>query len=293
MRINTNSGAINADRTQYKADRALSQALEKLSSGLRINRASDDPAGLGVSESLRAQHRGLAVNERNIQDGLGFVQTADAALSSISDILQRMRELAVQSANGTVSNTQRQALDLEAAELSAEIDRIGTSTIFNGQNVFTLDPRLQVGPNRTTASNTFLINLRAVTSAALPGINAAGATANTNVSAAGVNLTTRAAASTEIGQFDTAITRFHNYRAQVGAIANRLESMLSTVQATRENITAAESRIRDTDLASAATALARGQIVAQSATAMRAQANLRPQMVLSLLQMPPPTFEKN
>ncbi len=284
MRINDSSVGLPAQRNLFKVDQTLGQALEKLSSGLRINRASDDAAGLGLAERLLGQVRGLSMAERNVQDGLGFLQTADGALSAISDILQRMREMAVEGANGTMTNTQREPLDLEAAELSAEIDRIGTSTIFNGQNVFTLDPIIQVGANQPAGANRITINLQAVTSAALPGLNAAGGTQTTDVSATGVDLSTRTAAQTEIGQFNTAITRYGNYRAQVGALINRLESALLSIQTTRDSLAQAEGRIRNVDKAREVNNLTRGQILVESGTAMLAQANVRRQSVIELIQ---------
>jgi flagellin len=285
MRVNNNIGAINAHRNLYRVDTNLGKSLEKLSSGLRINRASDDAAGLGISESLRAQIRGLSMAERNAQDGLGYMQTADAALQNVSDMLQRMRELAVQSANGTMTATQRTANDLEQSQLAAEIDRIGTSTQFNGTNVFSATALVvQVGANNVAAADRMTITLQAMTAAAVPGLDAAAATDAENVSAATINLTTQAGAQTAIGGIDLAISNFNNFRAQVGAYMNRLEYTISTIQNTRENIMAAESRIRDTDMASEMTQMTKNQILVQSATAMIAQANARPQSVLALLQ---------
>ena len=285
MRVNNNIGAINAHRNLYRVDSNLGKSLEKLSSGLRINRASDDASGLGISESMRAQIRGLAMAERNTQDGLGYVQTADAALSNVSDMLQRMREMAVQSANGTMTATQRQANDIEQGELAAEIDRIGLSTQFNGANVFTATAlTVQVGANNVAAADQLNVTLQAMTAAALPGLNAAAVVTTGNVSAATINLATQVGAQGAIATIDTAISQFNNFRAQVGSFANRLEYTISSIQATRENLVASESRIRDTDMASEMTTLTKNQILVQSATAMLAQANARPQSVLSLLQ---------
>ena len=272
MRVNNNVGAMNAHHNLSRVDWALGKSLEKLSSGLRINRASDDAGGLGVSEMLRAQTRGLAMAERNIQDGMGFLGTADAALNQVSDMLQRMRELAVQSANGTMTDTQRLALTAEKTELETEITRIGTSTTFNGLNVFTAQPTLQIGAD---TANTLATAVGAISAAALP------TSAN---SATTVDITAQANANTAIDDLDDAIAGFNTYRASIGAQINRLEYSLATVQNTRENITAAESRIRDTDMASEMTVLTRNQILTQSATAMLAQANARPQSVLALLQ---------
>ena len=284
MRVNNNVGAVNAHRSLYRVDSNLGKSLEKLSSGLRINRASDDASGLGISESLRAQIRGLAMAERNTQDGLGYVQTADAALSNVSDMLQRMREMAVQSANGTLTATQRTANDIEQGQLAAEILRVGTATQFNGAGVFTATAMtVQVGANNVAAADRLAITLQAMTAVALPGLTAAGVAAATDISAATIDLSTQTGAQTAIGTLDTAISQFNNFRAQVGSFANRLEYTISSIQATRENLVASESRIRDTDMASEMTTLTKNQILVQSATAMLAQANARPQSVLSLL----------
>ena len=271
LRINTNIAAINTHRNMGITDLALSKSLEKLSSGLRINRASDDAAGLSISENLRTQIRGLAQAEKNAQDGISLINTAEGAMNEIHSILQRMRELAVQSSNGTLTTTDRQSTDLEFQALKAEINNIAANTSFNGQNLLnTLTTfTFQVGANngQTLAFATSTVNTT--------GLSIANATVNTS---------TQATAQTTITSLDVAIAAVSKVRSGFGAVSNRLEHTINNVAISRENLSAAESRIRDVDMAAEMSNLTRQQILQQAGTAMLAQANSLPQSVLSLFR---------
>jgi flagellin len=271
MQVNTNVGAINSWRSLYRNDLAMSKSLEKLSSGLRINRSSDDAGGLAISETLRAQQRGIAQAERNAQDGIGMLNIADSTLDQVHGILQRMRELAVQSSNGTLQDTpDRAALSTEFTTLRDEIDRLVTVATFNGVSIFTgAATTMQVGSNNT-GNDRIAITIDANDTADL-GVDASDVDTLTN-------------AQNAIDELDTAIEQVSTQRATIGATVNRFEYTINNLQTTRENLAAAESRIRDVDMASEMTTLTRNQILTQSATAMLAQANARPQNVLSLLQ---------
>ena len=271
MRVNNNVAAINSWRQLYRQDQNLGKSLEKLSSGLRINRSSDDAGGLALSETLRGQVRGMAQAEKNTQDGIGLLNIADGTMEQVHGILQRMRELAVQSANGTLQDTpDRAALNTEFQQLGAEIDRLTSVATFNGTSIFTgANISLQVGANNTAVDQETL-NVSTMTFAGL----IAGTT----------NISSQANAQAVITIANTAISTVSTERAEVGAQINRLEFTIANLQNTRENLTAAESRIRDTDMASEMTNMTRLQVLVQSATAMLAQANARPQSILALMQ---------
>lgn len=268
MRINNNIGAINAHRNLYRNDLNLGKSLQKLSSGLRINSAADDAGGLGISETMRSQVRGLAQAEKNAQDGYGLMSVMDGALGQVHDMMQRLRELAVQAANGTLTTSDRANLTNEATQLTNEITRITSTgataaTTFNNQAVFGATFTLQVGPNNQATNQI--------------------ATTSITVTNPTMTLTAAGAAGT-ISAVDTQIAAVSASRATIGGWMNRLENTIASLQTTRENMAAAESRIRDTDMASEMTTLTRNQILVQSSTAMLAQANARPQSVLALLQ---------
>ena len=283
MRVNTNVNAMNTHKNMYRVDQGLSKSLEKLSSGLRINRASDDAGGLAISESMRTQIRGTAQAEKNTQDGIGLLNTAEGALNEISAMLQRCRELAVQSANGTMTQNDRDAINIEINELGLEMDRIPGSVTFNTLPVFTTGGtttfQLHVGPNDVVGTDTIDIITPQVDSAFLLGTVATAPPA-----AATLYTDNQVNAQTFIGTMDTAITAISQARAQLGAQTNRLEYTVANLQTIHENMAAAESRIRDTDMASEMTNLTRNQILMQSSTAMLAQANAQPQSILSLFQ---------
>ena len=266
LRVNTNVEAFNAHRNLVGTSAALSKSMEKLSSGLRINRAADDAAGLAISEGMRAQIRGTAQASRNAQDGISLVQTAEGALNEMHSILQRIRELAVQWSNGTLSTSDQAKITAEVAQLTAELVRIRDSSTFNGIALFGAagagaTVTIQVGANQNldSASNTNRIGV---------AINALGF--------GGVSM--------DVAQIDTAITSVSNARSDLGAIQNRLEHAVANLGVYQENLSASESRIRDVDVASEMVNFTRLQILSQSGTAMLAQANQAPQSVLSLLR---------
>lgn len=269
MRINTNISAMNTQRSLMKNDWAMNKSLEKLSSGLRINRASDDAAGLSISETLRAQVRGLAQAEKNSLDGISLINVAEGALNEVHSILQRMRELAVQSANGVLTTSDRASIDQEVQALKSEINNITSYTSFNGFNLLQNNSTFtfQVGAN---FGQTLVVTTT--------GVSTTGLTLqNTNV-------TTQAGAASALLSLDVAISRVSQIRSSLGAVSNRLEYTINNTSISRENMAAAESRIRDTDMAAEMSTLTRFQILMQSSTAMLAQANAKPQSVLSLFQ---------
>jgi flagellin len=267
LRINQNVAAFNSYRNLSVNDSAMSKSLEKLSSGFRINRAADDAAGLVKSESLRAGVRGTQAAVRNAQDGVSFVQTAEGALNEVHSILQRMRELAVDASN--TATTDGAAQQAEVSALLSEIQAIGSQTKFAGLSVFSgSSVTFQVGAN---AGDTLAVSVGTLTSASVGG---------TDVS--GVNVDT--AASAAITTIDTAIGTLSTQRAALGAVQNRLEHTINSLSVAVENLSASESRIRDTDMAMEMTNFTKSQILVQAGTAMLAQANAAPQAVLKLLQ---------
>jgi len=268
LRINTNVPAINASRTLARSTNALNRSLERLSSGLRINRAADDAAGLAIAEGFNSVVRGTQVAQRNVQDGISLVQTAEGALSETTNILQRIRELAVQAANGTQSTSNRQALDAEVRQLLAQIDDIAQDTEFNGITVLssaqtvTLQSGSDVGQTLT--------------------INVTGAqTRDIGVSA--VSVSTAVLATSAINTIDIAIRSVSSLRSTFGAFQNRLEFTVSTLAIQEENAAASESAIRDADIASETIAFTRNQILVSAGTSVLAQANVIPQTALTLL----------
>ena len=350
LQINTNVAAMNAYRNLSSTQGTMSTSLERLSSGLRINRAADDAAGLAISEKLRAQSSGLNQATANAQDGISLIQTAEGALNESHSILQRMRQLSVQSANDTNSDADRTQIQKEVTALSSELDRLSTATQFNGKNLMdgTFSGKFQIGANagqeiavsiggtdlaslglstavKATAGNgvaasgftgtspvgnftitsggdvqdsaglkvgayaanvvTFTDNtLGTVTfaSSALTGGVAAGAAGSFSITN-GVDVSTQALASGSITTIDTAISNISGMRADLGAVQNRLQHTVNSLNVAAENTTAAESRIRDTDMAKEMTAFTRSQILSQAGVSMLAQANSAPQSVLKLL----------
>lgn len=270
MRINNNVMAANAYRNLTNTNSTLGKSLERLSSGFRINRAADDAAGLSRSEGLRSEINGSKQAVRNAQDGVSFVQTAEGAMNEVHAILQRMRTLAISANNGTSDGTAEQA---EVDELLAELDSIGTRTTFNGSAVF-------ADYGATGAGLTFHVGagssdtLTFAQDLSMASNNVAG----TDVSS--LSLTTAAAAA--IDTLDTAIDGVSSVRSKLGATQNRLEHAIANVSVAVENLSAAESRIRDADMAAEMVTFTRNSILQQAGTAMLAQANAVPQSVLSL-----------
>jgi flagellin len=261
LRINTNIEALNAHRQLTNTEYMLGKSMQKLSSGLRINSAADDAAGLSISEKMTAQVNGTDQAQRNAMDGISLVQTAEGAYNEMHSILQRIRELSVQAQNSTLSSSDTAAIDLEVGQLTAELARISANTEFNGLNILSGTFTLQVGADQG-AGNQISFSLTSVSFASIG-------------SAAGANA---------ISQVDAAITSVSNARSTLGAIQNRLEDTVDNLGVYEENISAAESRIRDVDVAAETVNFTKLQILSQSGTAMLAQANQLPQSVLKLLQ---------
>jgi len=263
LRINNNVEAFNAHRQLVATSDRASKSMERLSSGYRINRAADDAAGLAISEKLRGQIRGLSQAQRNAQDGVSLVQTAEGSLNEVHSMLQRVRELAVQYSNGTLSTSDKAAITAEAAQLASEIERIGTTTNFNGIKLLdgsASTVSFQVGANYNDQIT--------VTTESLGG----------KVGSIDVSQTSA------ISAIDAAIQNVSTLRSTFGAVQNRLEHTLNNISTYQENLTASESRIRDVDMASEMVEFSKDQILQQAGTSMLAQANQAPQAVLSLLR---------
>ncbi|WP_073707582.1 flagellin [Glutamicibacter sp. 0426] len=278
MQINTNIAALNAHRNLSNTQNDLSKSLEKLSSGLRINRAADDAAGLAISEGLRSQVNGLNVAARNAQDGISVIQTAEGALTEVHSILQRMRDLAVQAGNDSNNADSRAAITKEAADLTAELTRISETTNFNGINLLDASAgaasdgkmSFQIGAGSGTDSQIVVDLAGADVSAVATAVGAATFDNPTNAAAA-------------ITAIDGQITAISTARAELGAKQNRFESAINSLNVSRENLQAAESRIRDVDMAAEMVNFTRSNILSQAGTAMLAQANQSNQGVLQLL----------
>jgi flagellin len=279
--IGTNVSALRAANAASKADMGLQQALERLSTGKRINSAKDDAAGLAISSKMTADIRGLAQASRNAQDGISLTQTAEGALGEIANIVQRIRELAVQSANGTISNANRTGIKAESDALTAQITNIATTTKFNGNTLSGGSFQLQTGTGATdTVSFTVGdMSLAGLNLGALDLSTAAGATAALTL-IDGTDPT--GATNTPAGLGSLAVVS--KARANLGGVQNRLEATISNLDSTVTNLTEARSRIEDADFSAETTALAKQQILSQASTAMLAQANQAQQNVLSLIR---------
>jgi len=282
--LNTNVSALQAQNALTKNARTLSSAMEQLSTGKRINAADDDAAGLAISQNQTAQIRGLDMAVRNMSDGINLLQTADGAMTEQSNMLQRMRELAVQASNGTYSQTQRSYLQTEFKALSTQIDKIGSETTWNGMTVLSGTTggtttgvySFQTGSN---AGNTISITLAGTTVSAL-GITAFGDV----TSSTGGGVSTVASASGTITAIDVALNTLNTQRANIGAVINQMTYASDSVANISANVAASRSTILDTDYATASSNLSKGQIIQQAATAMLAQANAQPQSILALLK---------
>jgi flagellin len=266
LRINSNVEAFNAHRNLVGTSSKLAKSMERLSSGYRINRAADDAAGLAISERLRGQIRGLAQAQRNAQDAVSLVQTAEGSLTEVHAMLQRVRELAVQYKNGSLSTDDRASIQSEVNQLASEIERIGTSAKFNGTSLLNAASTMtfQVGANDGEQIGVATISLGASVGSSVFALTETGAT--------------------DISEIDVAIANVSTQRAAFGAVQNRLEYALNNLSTYQENLTASESRIRDVDMAAEMVDFTKLQILQQAGTAMLAQANQAPQSVLSLLQ---------
>jgi flagellin len=274
MTINTNIASLNAQRNAATNDSALATSLQRLSSGLRVNSAKDDAAGLAIASRMDSQVRGMNVAVRNANDGVSLVQTAESGMAVIGDMLQRMRELAVQASNGTNTSNDLSALQNEYDALNTEIGRTMSAVQFNGTNLLT-----------TTAAFTFQIGANTGQTASIASADIS-ITATVNAMTAASALVTTAAAenSARISTLDTAIQGINSSRAKVGAVQNRFNYTISYLQAASENQQAAKGRIMDADFAVETANLSRAQILRQAGAAMVAQANQLPQGVLALLR---------
>ena len=286
MVINHNMSAMFAQRSQGIQDLAQQKSMEKLSSGMRINRAGDDASGLAVSEKMRSQIRGLNQASTNAQNGISFIQTTEGYLQETTDIVQRIRELAVQSSNGIYSAEDRMQIQVEVSSLIAEVDRIASAAQFNGMNMLTGRFARPTGENVVTASMWFHIgaNMDQRTQVYI-GTMSAMALGLRNIGDESImTLETPDEANRAIGTLDEALKKINKQRADLGAYQNRLEKTVTGLDIGAENLQASESRIRDTDMAAEMVEFTKDQVLSQAGTAMLAQANQSSQNVLSLLR---------
>ncbi len=281
MIINHNMSAMYANRNLAVKSREVDGNIEKLSSGMRINRAGDDASGLAVSEKLRSQIRGLNQAERNIENGVSFIQTAEGYMQETQDILHRLRELSVQSANGIYSDEDRMQIQVEVSQLVDEINRIASHAQFNGMNMLTgafangsdRVMQFQVGANMDQNERVYIGTMTA------QALGLQGAQGSTET----ISISNPESANMAIGMVDSALRTVSKQRADLGAYQNRFEEASKGVAIAAENLQAAESRIRDVDMATEMVDYAKNQILTQSGTAMLAQANMKTQSVLQLL----------
>ena len=282
MIINHNMSSLYADRVTNISNESIMKNMEKLSSGERINRAGDDASGLAVSEKMRSQIRGLNQASKNIQNGVSFIQTTEGYLAETTDILQRVRELAVQAANGIYSDEDRMQIQVEVSQLVAEVDRIASVAQFNGMNMLTgrfavegdSTMQFQIGANMDQNARVYIGTM---TASALGLKGAQGGDEQ-------ITINSPEEANMTLGAVDTALTQVNKQRADLGAYQNRFEMAAKGVNIAAENTQAAESRIRDTDMASEMVEFTKNSILTQAGTAMLAQANNQSQTVLALLQ---------
>jgi flagellin len=263
LRIQSNVEALGAHRNLTQTSDKIAKSMERLSSGYRINRAADDAAGLAISERMRSQINGLSQANRNIQDGVSLVQTAEGNLDEVHSMLQRVRELAVQYKNGTLSSSDQAAIQTEVNQLASEIERIGTSAKFNGITLLA-----------TAGAVTFQVGVGDSESISVSTISLGSS----------VGSFTSLSNSTAISAIDAAISAVSTARSGFGAVQNRLERTMASTQVYMENLTAAESRVRDVDMAAEMVTLTKNQILQQAGTSMLAQANQAPQSILSLIR---------
>jgi len=282
--VNTNLNSINSQRALSSSQSSLAVSMQRLSSGLRVNSAKDDAAGLAIAERMTSQVRGMNVAIRNANDGISMSQTAEGAMGKVADSLQRMRELSVQAANATNSASDKDSLDKEFGELSKEIQRVLGGTSFNGKHVLGADAgsfQFQVGAN-TTTDDTINIDTTNLTTDAT--ITSVAGTDNQGAGRAVIDNTADAATiQGVINNIDTALSTINDKRAVMGASQSRFDSVITNLQISVENQSAAKSRIMDTDFASETANLSRANILQQAGNAMVAQANQLPQQVLKLL----------
>jgi flagellin len=276
--ISTNTMSLNAQRNLNSTQGSLATSIQRLSTGLRVNSAKDDAAGLAIANRMDAQARGMSVAVRNANDGISLAQTAEGALGKVGDMLQRMRELAVQSSNASNTSTDRTSLNAEFRQLADEIDRTFASTRFNGSTIIGASAgtlQFQIGANNASSDQLSVSTTNMQSSASITAVTG---------TAAVISGTSGTAAAAMITTIDTALDAINSERATYGAMQNRFEAVISNLQIAAENQTAARSRIMDADFAKETANLTRAQILQQAGTAMLAQANAAPQNVLSLLR---------
>ena len=274
LRINTNIQALVAKRNLDQNRRAQENSLERLASGNRINRAGDDAAGLAISERIRASTRSLSQAGRNAQDGISMIQVAEGGTNEISNILVRMRELSIQAASDTIGDKERSFIDKEVQQLRAEVDRIATTTEFNGTKLLNgsgkaLDIQVGINNNPNQDRLTFDAQQQNVATDAL-GIQ-------------GISTADKESSQRNLEKLDSALTRLNENRSALGALQNRLQSTINNISTYRENLEAARSRIRDTDMAAETSELTKSNILSQAGISVLGQANANPQQVLKLL----------
>jgi flagellin len=277
--INTNLMSLNAQGNLAATKKDLSTSIQRLSTGLRVNSSSDDAAGLSIANRMDAQARGMNVAVRNANDGISLSQTAEGALGKVTDMMQRMRELAVQAANASNTATDRTSLNAEFTQLGAEVNRTLLATRFNGQAILAGSAgglQFQIGSNNATTDQLTVTTTNMATAATIAAVSTATSAVLTG--------TTNANANAMITALDAAIDTVNSERATYGAVQNRFEAVISNLQTGAENQLAAKSRIMDADFAAETANLTRAQILQQAGTAMLAQANAAPQGVLSLLR---------
>lgn len=277
LTVNSNISSLNAQHSLLKSQGSLNTSMQRLSSGLRINSAKDDAAGLAISDRMTAQVKGMNQAARNANDGISLAQTAEGAMQETTNILQRMRELSVQAANDTNTADDRKSIGDELSDLQSELTRIADATEFNGQKLINgsgTEMTFQVGAN-AGAANTIKIDLSA------SGMNMTAS--GLNVASGTVSVSTRGDASAAIAAIDTALKQVGEGRSKLGAVQNRFESTISNLQNSSENITAARSRIMDADIAQESSDLAKSRVLQQAGVSMLAQANQAPQLALSLI----------
>jgi len=283
--INTNIMSLDAQRNLDSSQNALATSMQRLSSGLRINSAADDAAGLAIAQRMQAQVNGMNVAVRNANDGISLAQTAEGALSQIDSSLQRMRELAVQAANATNSSSDKDSLDQEFGQLASEIQRVLGGTSFNGKFILGQDAgdqTFQIGPN-TSSNDTITLSTNNLTTD--PTLTTVAGSDNTGSGRAVIDHTTSTnQIDSVINNIDAALDDVNSQRATLGASQNRFNAVISDLQVGSENQSAAMSRIMDADYAAETAAMSRAQILQQAGTAMVAQANQMPKQVLTLLQ---------
>ena len=281
--INSNIPAYTAQNQLAKTNTAQQNAMQRLTSGLKVNSAKDDSAGLAIANTMTAQLRGMSVAIRNANDGISMGQTAEGSLNEINTLMQRMRELGVQAANDTNTSGDRLKIAEEVGSLGSEIDRIAKSTDFNGTKVLNTSANYNIQVDHSVTANG-TISVSVASAGTLSGLGGASLASASSAGSISSSLASNSAAMTFVSSIDTALGNINEMRAKLGAVQNRLSSTVSNIQNVSENMTAAKSRIMDADFAAEVSNLSRSQILSQAGTAMLSQANQAQQNVLSLLR---------